>query len=405
MKYLVIVGDGMGDLPIPELNNLTPLEKAKTPNLDKISQKGSVGLMKTIFPNLPVGSIVGNMGIMGFNPYEFYPHGRASFEALAQGITLNEGDIAFRCNLISLEGEKIRDFTAESIDDGDALSMLTHLKIQQNEFEIEIYPGMSYRNLLIVRNAGIEADEVTCFEPHMNIGEEIHDILPHGRTKQSRQIIPILRNLLIDSISQFKELNKRYKTKADMIWLWSPSSHPVMPDIFDTYKITGGIVCGMDFLKGIGLAAGMRTIHIPGANAYINTNYKGKRETAINFFEKDDLVYVHVNGPDEEGHKKNPTGKVKAIELLDQEIIGPIYEHCNEKFGEEFRVMILPDHYTLCKDGKHTNHDIPVVIAGKGIATNKAQRLTEEQAEKSGSHFGRSYNFMQKFLHQKEINE
>ncbi len=391
----------MGDRPIPELDHRTPLEAAKTPNMDRIARMGRVGLMQTIFPNLPIGSIVANMGIMGFDPYEYYPHGRASFEALAKGILLEPDDLAFRCNLISLDGSKIKDFTAGMISDGDAQTMLTHLKFDKDSFEIEIYPGMSYRNLLIIRNAGIPADEIVCFEPHMNIGEEIYDILPHGRSSRARKFIPVLRKIMLDSIEQFKMLNKRFHTKADMIWLWSPSAPPNLPDIFELYGVTGAVVCGMDFLKGIGLSAGLRIEHIPGTNAYIDTNYKGKLETAKKFLQEEDFVYVHINAPDEESHQRSVKGKIKSIELIDQEIVGPLLEFCEQNWPGEYRIMVLPDHYTLLSDGTHTADRVPVAIAGKGIRPNGATRLTERDAiEKSTDYYGRSYQFMEKFLHQ-----
>ena len=399
-KFLIIIGDGMGDLPIPALDNRTPLEAARTPHLDEIAKNGRVGLMQTIYPNLPIGSIVANMGILGFNPYEYYPNGRASFEALAKGISLKDNDLAFRCNLISLDGERIKDFTAGNISDGEAGAMLTRLQVPHNEFEIGVFPGMSYRNLLIIRDAAISADEIVCFEPHMNIGQEIHDILPHGRSDRARRAVPYLRQLLLDSIPQFKKLNEKFHTKADMIWLWSPSAPPVLPDIKEKFGITGGIVCGMDFLKGIGLACSMQIEHIPGANAYIDTNYAGKLETAKKFLQQVDLVYVHINAPDEEAHKRDVGGKIKSIELIDREIMGPLLHYCQQHWPEAFRVMVLPDHYTLLSDGRHTAHHVPVALYGAGIVADTTTRLSESQAGRAGQdHYGKSYDFMKTFLH------
>ena len=401
MKYLIILGDGMGDLPIAELGNRTPLETARTPNLDRIVSQGRVGLMQTIFPNLPIGSIVANMGILGFNPYEYYPHGRASFEALAKGIVLKPDDIAFRCNLISLNGKCIRDFTAGNINDEDARNVLARLKIAKDSFEIEVHPGMSYRNLLIIRDAGFPAYEIVCFEPHMNIGEEIHDILPHGRSNRARKFVPLLREILLDSIKQFKDINRTFQTKADMIWLWSPSAPPEMPNLQETYGITGAIVCGMDFLKGIGVDCGMQIEHIPGANAYIDTNYAGKLAAAKKFLQSVDLVYVHINAPDEEGHKRDPQGKVRSIELIDRNIIGPLYEFCETNYPESYRMMILPDHYTLLSDGTHTDHLVPVALYGAGVHPDSSHRLTEnEAAEEERDPHGRSFSFMKTFLQQ-----
>ncbi len=403
MKYIIIIGDGMGDLPIPELGGKTPLEAAATPHIDRIANLGCVGLMQTVFNNLPIGSIVANMGILGFDPYEYYPHGRASFEALAQNVTINENDLAFRCNLISLDGDRVQDFTAGMIPDDQGRALLERLEIDQNTLKIEIYPGMSYRNLLIVRNAGVSAEEITCFEPHMNIGETIHDILPHGRSVESRRLVPILRQVMADSRTQFCELNKTLKTKADMLWLWSPSSPPNMPDMLDFRGVSGGIVCGMDFLKGVGEACGMRFEHIPGANAYIDTNYEGKLDSAKRFLQDLDFVYVHINAPDEEAHQRDVQGKIKSIELIDEKIVGPLLEYCDENWSENYRLMILPDHYTLLSDGRHTAHDVPAAIFGKGVVKDGAMRLNETEAAASQNHFGRSYQFFPKFLHDETI--
>lgn len=404
MKYIIIIGDGMGDLPVPALDNHTPLEAAQTPYLDRIAKNGRTGLMQTVFPNLPVGSIVANMGILGFDPYEYFPHGRASFEALAKNITLHDNDLAFRCNLISLDGERIRDFTAGLIPDQHAQQMLTSFRIEHDSYEVEIYPGMSYRNLLIVRNANINAEEIVCFEPHMNIGQEIHDILPHGRSVPARQLVPFLRRIVLSSIPQFKELNAKYHTRADMIWLWSPSAPPAMPSLNELYGISGGIVCGMDFLKGIGCAARLKFEHIPGTNAYIDTNYAGKLDCARRFLHDVDLVYVHINAPDEEAHQRNVAGKVKSIELLDSKIIGPLYEYCEAQWPDDYRMMILPDHYTLLSDGTHTTHLVPVTIYGKGIIPDTSQRHTEREAARDKrDRYGRSYRFMRHFLHDTAI--
>lgn len=399
MKRVIVVGDGMGDLPVEALGGRTPLEAASTPGFDRIARAGRVDRLQTIYRNLPIGSIVANLGILGYDPYENYPSGRASFEALGQGVRVGPGDLAFRCNLISLAGERIHDFTAGNIDDATARAVLADLTLDFSGLEVELYAGMSYRNLLIVRGAAISAEEVVCYEPHTSIGEEISALLPQGRTRAARALLRPLRRALIDSIAQLTAINRKRDSKADMIWLWSPSSPPVLPDFHARHGATGAVVCAMDFLKGIGLAAGLETRHIPGANAYIDTNYRGKLEATFEYLERHDFLFLHVNAPDEEAHKRDVEGKVRSIELLDREIVSPLLDRLEDRYGGDFRIAILPDHYTLVSDGTHGAQPVPVAWAGRGIVAAGARRLTErEAAQRPAEDLGRSFDFFARFF-------
>lgn len=384
----------MADFRIPELNNKTPMEYAYIPNMHYLAKNGITGNMQTSFKNLPIGSIVANMSILGFNPNNYYPNGRASFEALAQGISLSKNDIAFRCNLISIDNDgKIIDFTAENISDGNAKNIVSHFKIKNKN--IKIFPGQSYRNILIYKNVNIKADEIITCEPHMNIGEYFTGKLPKGNSDESKKIAEQLTEQIESSKTQLKELNKYFKTKGDMFWVWSPSSSPNLPNFFEKYKMSGTIIAAMDFLKGIGVAANMNFEDIPETNGYLDTNYDNKLKYAIKALETSDFVYIHINAPDEEGHNKNATNKVKAIENIDNKIIGPLMLHLRDKYKNNFRIAVMPDHYTAVKDGKHYDVDIPFLIYGKNIIPDNSVEFTEAAASRT-KHKVISYEFIEK---------
>jgi 2,3-bisphosphoglycerate-independent phosphoglycerate mutase len=397
MKYIIVIADGMADFPVESLDNKTPMEYAYAPNMNYLAKHGQIGLMKTIFEQLPVGSIVANLGILSYDPHAYHPHGRASFEALAQGISINSNDIAFRCNLISLspDKKKITDFTAGNISDGHAKNIISHMKLTNKN--IELIPGQSYRGLLIYRNANISPAAIKTHEPHCNIGSSIDTIMPSGKTAEGADLAKTISTFLSDSIEQINQLNLYFKTKADMLWVWSPSSKPELPNFYDKFNLSGAIVASMDFLKGIGASAQMHFEDIPDTNGYIDTNYRNKLTYAKRFIDAHDLVYIHVNAPDEEGHKKDPFGKVKAIEHIDNQIIGPLVLHLREKYANDFRIAVLPDHYTAVKDGHHYAFDVPFLIYGKDIPRDEFVEFSENEAKKSPVHLI-SFDFLKYFI-------
>jgi len=381
MKYVIIISDGAADFPVHSLGHKTPLEVANIPGMDFIAKNGKTGLMQTSFPELPVGSIVANMGVLGFNPLDLYPNGRASFEALAKGIKLGSKDVAFRCNLISLEGDRIKDFTAGMISEEDALNIVNNFKIKYKN--MELYFGQSYRNTLVLRNVNFFAHELQAFEPHEHIGMNIKEIFIRAKEPNAEDGVDMLNSFLMDSIEQIKELNKKFNTKADMFWLWSPSSTPKLPSFKKKFGLNGAVVSGMDFLQGIGIDAGMTAEHIPGTNGYITTNFKGKLEYAKKYLKNHDFVFIHLNAPDEEAHQRTPETKVKAIEKVDEEIIVPILDYLALNYPNDFRIAVLPDHYTLLKDGTHNNIHVPYAVYGKGIEKDKVDRFTEDEIEEN----------------------
>lgn len=397
MKYVIIIGDGMADFPLDGLNGKTPLEVSDTKNLNYITKNGKTGLMQTTYPSLPIGSIVANMGLLGFDPKIYYPNGRASFEALAQEIFLDKNDVAFRCNLISTENDKIKDFTAGSIENEKALKIINSLNFEEDG--IEIYAGQSYRNVLILRNAKFHAKDIKAYEPHMNIGNDFKSILLEGKDKESKKGAKFLNSLMLKSIDRIKELNKKVNSKANIIWLWSPSSTPKLPRFKDKYGIKGAIVAGLDFMRGVGMAAHMEAKEIKGATGYLNTNLKEKLKYAKNFLRNNDLVYVHINAPDEESHQHNIKNKIRAIERIDKEIVGPLKEFLDEEFHNNYRIVVLPDHYTLISDGTHNGKKVPFVIYGVGVKKDNITRFNENDIKGDTM---KSYDLIKTLL-QKEI--
>ncbi len=392
VKFVVIIGDGMSDKPIEELDGKTPLEAANTPNMDLIARSGKTGTVQTIYEGLPIGSIIANMGLLGYHPEKHYPHGRASFEALAQNIHIGEKDIVFRCNLVSLENNKIKDFTAKFIDDKSALYLLDNLKYKYPE--IEIYIGQSYRNLLIIRDADIMPNELILSEPHMNVGKNIEEIKVKHTNERSRKYADMLNTMIHESINQFKELNKERNTNADSIWVWSSSSKPYLPSFYSRFRIKGAIVAGLDFMRGIGICAGMETKEIKGATGYLDTNMKEKLKYAKNFLRHNDLVFIHINAPDEASHEHSIKNKIKAIERIDSEIIGPLLEHLNREYPNSYRIAVLPDHSTYISDGKHGEEPVPFAISGRFVKKDNCKVFSEKEIALQNPVLLKSYDFL-----------
>lgn len=401
-KYVIILIDGGADIGIPEIGNKTAFEAANIPTIDSLTAHGRTGLMQTIYPGLPIGSVVANMGILGYPPSRYYPSGRASFEAISQNIFLDARDIALRCNLISLNPERsIKDFTANHISDEMALKIIDNLIL--NDSNIELYSGQSYRNICVVRDSDCLAEDIMASEPHTNIGIKIDDILMKAKSKRAEALVNKLNSIMVDSISQLKEINKKYKTSADMLWFWSPSSNPKLPSFTKKYGIRGAIVAGLDFMRGIGVVAGMETKEIHGATGYLDTNLKEKLKYCKNFLQHNDLVFVHINAADEEAHLHNIKNKIYAIERIENEFISPLLKYLNDRFPNNYKIALLPDHYTLVSNGQHTDDPVPYLMYGAGIEKDNVQSFSEKAIAKNSTDILKSHNFMKIFLHSEGV--
>jgi 2,3-bisphosphoglycerate-independent phosphoglycerate mutase len=377
MKTAVIVIDGLSDDPIPDLGGKTPLEASFAPNTHYIATRGQIGRIRTTFTGYPIESVVCIMGLLGYDPASYYPGGRSSFEAMAKGIPLASKDLVFRCNIVTADLQKqvISDFTAGMITDSNARRILSRMELPSNTWEL--YPGQSYRNILIVRNANADPYRVKCFEPHMNVGKPLKDILPRSNEPDLQPLVEQLNGFLLDSQRQIETMDLPSECAGNMLWVWSPSIKPTWPSFKQTTGLDAAFVGGLDFLHGIAMAANIHFDVIPGATGYIDTNYVAKAEYAVRYLRDFDFVLVHVNATDEEAHQHNHRGKIEAIEKVDRLIVGPVLYELQKRHRDDFRVVVCGDHETRCSDGKHVADPVPFAVFGKGISPCNATRFSE----------------------------
>jgi 2,3-bisphosphoglycerate-independent phosphoglycerate mutase len=345
MKYLILLGDGMADYKIKELGNKTPLEYANTPNMDRLAS-GTVGLFKTVPDGMPPGSDVANLSAIGYNPKEIYT-GRAPIEALAKDIMLEEDDVAYRCNFVTIENDIMKDFSASHIDSNDAKKLIDLLNEQLKLDNIKFFAGVSYRNLMIWKNG--KTDSTT--PPHDITDKNIQAYLPKGQAKDE----------LIKIMQMAKEILKNpiNTTKANAIWLWGEGKAPKAPSYKEVYGIEGSVISAVDLMKGIGKMLGLSTPYIEGATGFIDTNYEGKINAAYDALKSMGFAYVHIEAPDEAGHMGDLDLKIKAIELFDKKIVGPALDMTDEF---ELKIACLPDHPTPISLKTHTNDPVPFAV-------------------------------------------
>ncbi|MEI7833798.1 MAG: cofactor-independent phosphoglycerate mutase [bacterium] len=377
MKYLLIVPDGMADNPLAELDGRTPLQVAKTPNMDAIARAGQVGRVQTVPPGMAPGSDVAALSIAGYDPAKYYT-GRAPLEAANQGIELGPHDVAFRCNLITTDGTNIVDYSAGEIGNDEGAELMRVIEERLGTAQRRFYPGISYRNLLVWRGGSVDMHSTP---PHDIMGKPIAEHLPEGESED------ILREMIWDSyeILSKHEINIRRvdagKNPANMIWLWGQGYAPSLPNFFAQYGVTGTVISAVDLIRGIARLAGLRAPAVPGATGRLDTNWAGKAQASVDALKKSDFLWVHIEAPDECGHQGDLEGKIRAIELTDSEIIGPIWAAA-QQHGEA-RVLILPDHYTPVALRTHVGDPVPFALAGTGITADKFDRLDESVAAES----------------------
>ena len=401
MKHVVLVGDGMADETIESLGGKTPLESARTPHINQVAAQGIVGEVTTVPKGFPPGSDVANLSLMGYNPSVYYT-GRAPLEAASMGIPLKEDDVAYRCNLVTLEviGPTIfmRDFTAGHISSEDAKTLIEGLNDQFPSEPITFYPGVSYRHLM-VWESGDEAVILT--PPHDILDQSIENHLPTGRA--SRKILQWMTTsqmfLKIHPINQ--ERMARGINPANSIRLWGQGKRPSLPTFQELYSLTGGVVSAVDLVKGIGRLAGLETPDVPGATGYLDTNYAGKVTAALKILETGDFVFVHIEAPDEAGHSGVLEDKIRAIEDFDSHVVGPIFESLRAAH-QPFSLLILPDHPTPLSIRTHTNGPVPfLAYDSEGIFKSQWDQMypfTEKGAMESPLKIPRGHSLMKLWL-------
>jgi 2,3-bisphosphoglycerate-independent phosphoglycerate mutase len=374
MKLVVLLGDGMADLPLATLQGKTPLQAAKKPNMDRLARQGKSGLAQTVPEGFPPGSDVANLSVMGYAPSQHYS-GRAPLEAAAMGVALAPADIAFRCNFVTIVDGIMKDYSAGHITSEEGRELIEAL--QPLMPDRRLYAGVSYRNLIVLK-AGANA---VCTPPHDISDQPVAEHLPHGPDSELlKQFMEAARPVLNRHPVNEKRISEG-KHPANAIWLWGQGPAPVMPSFAEKYGLKGAMISAVDLLKGIGRYAGLEVIDVPGATGTIDTNYEGKVQATLEALKSCDFVYLHIEAPDEAGHEGNTELKVRAIELFDEMVVGPVVEGL-EKSGEDWRVLLLPDHATPISIKTHSRDPVPFTIAGKGIETDDVESFDEDAAKR-----------------------
>lgn len=398
MKYLVILGDGMADLPIESLGDKTPLEYANTPKMDELSSKGEIGMVHTIPDGMKPGSDTANLSVLGYNPKQFYS-GRSPLEALSIGVPMKETDIALRCNFVTLSAEEERyedrtiiDHSASEISTPECAILLEAVRQELENEMFRFYLGTSYRHCLIWEHGEV----LELVQPHDVLGQKIGDKLPEYEAL--RNMMKKSYDLLVNHPVNI-ERKKRGLNPANSCWFWGAGTKPGLYPFTERTGVKGAMISAVDLLKGIAVGTAMKVVHVDGANGGLDTNYEGKAKAAVDVLTKDgyDFVYVHLEGPDEMGHQGSVDKKVRAIEYLDSKIIAPIVEDLKNA-GVDFRMVILPDHPTPICIRTHTADDVPYLFYDSTRKRKASWHYNEREAAEAGNLVANGHELMDYLL-------
>ena len=397
MKYIVVLGDGMADEPIPVLGGRTPLDAAVTPVLDELAGKGTLGTVQNVPAGMAPGSDVANLSVLGYDPAANYS-GRSPLEALSVGVQMEDDDVIFRSNIVTLtESEPyaqktILDHSSGEISTADADILMDAIRAEFNSDTFRFYTGTSYRHILVWKHGRVSALE----PPHDHLGKVIGDYLPQEK---------VLRDMMERSfdILNNQPLNLARaaagKHKANSLWFWGAGTKPKVQNFKEKTGLTGAMISAVDLLKGIAVGAGMKVYNVPGATGSIDTNWEGKAQAAIDALLKDgcDYAYIHVEAPDEMGHQGRVEDKVKSIEYLDSRLIARV-KQAMEAAGEDYRMLILPDHPTPLRIRTHTSNPVPYLLYDSTHEQKKRERFTEESARDADNFEPNGYKLLERFL-------
>lgn len=397
MKYIVVLGDGMADEPIPALGGRTPLDAAVTPVLDELAGKGTLGTVQNVPAGMAPGSDVANLSVLGYDPAANYS-GRSPLEALSVGVQMEDDDVIFRSNIVTLTEPEpyaqktILDHSSGEISTADADILMDAIRAEFNNDTFRFYTGTSYRHILVWKHGRVSALE----PPHDHLGKVIGDYLPQEK---------VLRDMMERS---FDILNNHPlnlaraaagKHKANSLWFWGAGTKPKVQNFKEKTGLTGAMISAVDLLKGIAVGAGMKVYNVPGATGSIDTNWEGKAQAAIDALLKDgcDYAYIHVEAPDEMGHQGRVEDKVKSIEYLDSRLIARV-KQAMEAAGEDYRMLILPDHPTPLRIRTHTSNPVPYLLYDSTRGQKKRERFTEESARNADNFEPNGYKLLERFL-------
>ncbi len=399
MKYIVLLGDGMSDWPLEALNGKTPLEAAHKPNIDALAKRSSLGMVYHVPQGMPAGSDVANLSVFGFDPREFYT-GRSPLEAISMGIRLADDDIALRCNLVTLSDEAdyshrtMLDYSAGEITTQEAGELIGAVAEALNGNGLSFYPGVSYRHCLVWKKGPMD---IQLTPPHDISGKSIKDHLPKGN---GSDLINDLMRKSVDILKDHPVNKKRIErglNPATSIWLWGQGRKPAIPLFVEKYGLCGSVISAVDLIKGIGIASGMKAVEVEGATGNIHTNFKGKAEAALKELrEGRDFVYIHVEAPDECGHQGQLKDKIRSIELIDRDVLGVLLKGLE---GEDYSLLILPDHPTPIAIKTHSSDPVPYLIyrSGSHIIDENAV-YTEAYCKDHGETQLEGFRLMDRFL-------
>ncbi|MEJ2744535.1 MAG: cofactor-independent phosphoglycerate mutase [bacterium] len=397
MKYVILVGDGMADYPIAELRDRTPLEVARTPNMDLLAAEGAGGLVHTIPEGMEPGSDVANLSIMGVDPARYYT-GRGPLEAASMGIEMGGDEIAFRCNLVTVSDDVMVDYSGGHISSEEGKVLIELLDEKFAGRGVRFFPGVSYRNLMLAPERLLQEDGglLCCVPPHDIIGRPIREHYPSGKGSRLLREIMQASHLILSQHPVNKVKIDLGENPANMIWLWGGGKKPSFGAFEEERGLSGAVISAVDLVKGIGKLLGFEVINVPGATGYYDTNYSGKAAAALTALERVDCVLVHVEAADEAGHNGDRTEKVRAIENFDAKVVGTILQWLR-RIGDS-RVMLLPDHATPLSLRTHVADPVPFCICGTGIAPDGMPAFNEKAAVKGSLNVDAGFQLMDRLL-------
>jgi len=406
MKYIVLIGDGMADRPLKALGYRTCLQKAHTPNMDRLASEGEVGKARTVPLGIDPGSDVANLSILGYDPKKYYS-GRAPIEAEYRGIKLGPKDVAFRCNLVTLKYASgvqdistatMQDYSAGHISTKEAALLIRDINKKLGSKDISFHPGMSYRHLMIWKNG---KEKMRCTPPHDISGKKIGAYLPKG---SGAEVLLSLMDRAAEGLASHPVNQKRIRDKhnpANSIWLWGQGRKLTVPSFKEKYNLKGALISAVDLTKGLGICAGFDILPVKGATGYIDTNYVGKAKAALNALKKYDIVYVHVEAPDEAGHNGDLKAKMQAIEDFDLKVVGTILDGI--KRSGDCSILLMPDHFTPISVRTHTSEPVPFAIYRSTGLSGKAKAKARAYSEgicrmKNAMIFDKGHKLMDYFV-------
>lgn len=401
MKYAVILCDGMADYPLPELGGKTPMTVAEKPNMNRLAQNGRVGMVRTVGEGLKPGSDVANLSVIGYAPKLYYS-GRSPLEAASIGIDLKESDVTLRCNLVTLseeanyEDKTMVDYCADDISTAEAEELVRYLAEHLNNEEFTLYSGVSYRHCLVWHNGTTELGTLT--PPHDITGRKIREYIPsHPAAQKLYRMMQRGHELLRDHPVNQSRIARGLRP-ANAIWLWGEGRKKPLASFEQKYGLKGAVVSAVDLIKGIGKLAEMTVLEVEGATGYIDTNFEGKARVAVQAFaEGYDFVYIHLEAPDECGHRNEPENKVRSLELIDEKVIGPVLAALEQY--DDYKVMVLPDHATPIALRTHVSDPVPFLMYHKnGQELCPTELFDEEHAAKTGLFIEQGDTIMEQFI-------